>query len=386
MNRRLFLFFFLVISTAFYIFEKNSMFGLELLGNIGASKTICAIIMMVFSLIALLLSEKPTINDRLSKRYITLMVYVYVISVIYSIIFPFDSLNIYLLIILPAVLYSFSNRALHYDTNNNLIIGVMSIIFVLLGYNYFNVYYNNIYYEESYAYNASYQILYLLPFVLCTKKSYLRVMGLVFAYIVIILSLKRGGFVAIIAATAIYLYIKWIIRKRKSLTIWPILLIFITTIGVYYLFDVIYDAFAGSKLFVRFEDETGSGRVDIYKYFINIIGKSSHTYILFGHGWRGSVRASGMGIACHNDFLEVLFDFGLIGLVLYAMFIVSLIKLCTRLAKVNHEYAPAMGASLAMFLVNSMVSSIITIPAYLIEFSLFWGFINSSNRNVSNNI
>ena len=85
-------------------------------------------------------------------------------------------------------------------------------------------------------------------------------------------------------------------------------------------------------------------------------------------------------ITAHNDYLEVLYDFGIIAFVLYVSFVVQLLKMCRRLIAMKSEYAPAIGASLAIFFVNSMVSHIWIYNQYLIIFALFWGFINAVEK------
>ena len=141
--------------------------------------------------------------------------------------------------------------------------------------------------------------------------------------------------------------------------------------------DVIYD-----RMSSRFEsDETGgSGRIDIYRSYWNILVNSSPWHWLIGQGWSGSVRVSGMSVTCHNDFLETIIDFGIIGFVLYILLYIELIRYCGTMIKNRHPYAPAMGASIAIFFVNSMVSHILIYPRYLMLFSLFWGFIVSVTK------
>ena len=110
--------------------------------------------------------------------------------------------------------------------------------------------------------------------------------------------------------------------------------------------------------------------------------------LLFGRGWQGSIRTAKISVTCHNDFLEVLIDFGIIGFICYISFIILLITMCLKMIKNKHIYAPAMGASLAMFFVSSMVSHIIIYPWYLLEFFLFWGFMSYTvnNNQLNNNI
>lgn len=63
-------------------------------------------------------------------------------------------------------------------------------------------------------------------------------------------------------------------------------------------------------------------------------------------------------LSAHNDYLEAWYDFGIIGMGLYVLAMLSLFKDIIVCIKVKKQYAPAMAALGAIILVLSMISHI----------------------------
>lgn len=382
MNRIIYLFLLFIISISLYFIERNNMFGIDVVGNTNTNTTIFVILMMLATIYPIIRDSRYIIGDKVSKRVTILMVVIYVISLAYAINYPFGARNTYGMIILPLFAFYFTANCTQYAKNDNLIIWAMTIVAILLSAYFLNNYHNNIFYNTDTQSNASYPILYLLPFMLCHKRKLFRILSIAIVLIVVMYSMKRGGFLALLVALGAYLFISQIAIQKRKFNIFPILILLIAAIGLYYIIFYINDVVLGGNLFNRFEDVSdGSGRLSIYAYYWKMFTESDIISLLFGRGWQGSIRTAKISVTCHNDFLEVLIDFGIIGFICYISFIILLITMCLKMIKNKHIYAPAMGASLAIFFVNSMVSHIIIYPWYLLEFFLFWGFISYSVNN-----
>lgn len=382
MNRIIYFVFLFIISVSLYIIEQNTMFGTDIVGAKNTYTTIFIIAMLFASITSLFLSNNYLIRDTLSKRITMLMVVIYLISLAYAVAYPFAARNTYGMIILPLFTFYFTANCTQYVKNDNRIIWAMTIVAILLSVYFLMNYHNNLNYNKDAQSNASYAILYLLPFMLCHKKKLFQILFIVLVLIVVMYSMKRGGFLALLGAVGVYLFISQISLKKRKFNLFSIFLLSIVSIVLYYGIVYINDVILGGNLFNRFEDiSDGSGRLSIYAYYWNMFTESDVVSLLFGRGWGGSIRNATIGVTCHNDLLEVLINFGIIGFVCYISFIISLVKLCLKMIKNKHIYAPAMGASLAMFFINSMVSHIIIYPWYLMEYFLFWGFMSYSVNN-----
>lgn len=385
MNKYIYHLILIIISFLLFVFERDNMFSEDIVTN-NISGTIIVIIMLFLATYAVLFSsrDKKIIKDKVYKRYIALSILIYIVSITFSIIYPFGGRVTYGTIILPLLLFLFTANCSKYAENDNMIIWCMTIVAVMLFYYYISNYFGNIMYEQDTQSNASYPILYLLPFMLCHKNKALRIVFIIMVLIVVMFSLKRGGIIALSCGLITYFYVSQIAIKSRKIGIIPIISFIIIIIGFLYFIRYFNENILSGMLSDRLIDSVdskGSGRLDIYRYYWDVFKDSSLFQLIIGRGWIGSIKSGSVGLSCHNDFLEVLIDFGIIGLIFYLTFITSLIKFCGGMIKIKHEYAPAMGASIGLFLVNSMVSHIIIYSSYLILFSLFWGFMLYSMNN-----
>ena len=85
----------------------------------------------------------------------------------------------------------------------------------------------------------------------------------------------------------------------------------------------------GEVLVNRFAETSetgGNGRVDIYLNIWNQFKHSSIPEQLFGHGYM-AVKRINYDILAHNDFLQLLYDGGLMGVLLYLIFWFFLIRI-----------------------------------------------------------
>ena len=345
-----------------------------------------ALLMLLVSGIGIFGAYKRLPKDRLTYSFIYLQLWVFFISFFLSIFFPISSRVTYITIILPLLLYLYMSSTTQLIQSDTLIVWTFTVVAALLAFDFLSNYMElNMLERIGARNNSSYFTLYLLPFLLCHKNKIVRIACLVAVFLVVLLSMKRGGLFAITLAAVVYLYVLQIKMKGVKLKIWGFAFFAIVVAGLAFIFNYTNEEILNGAILSRINDieETGgAGRTEIWKGYLSFINDSPALYLLFGRGWRGSIRDSHIDYTCHNDFLEALVDFGIVGLVLYIPFFVVLIKTCLRMIKAKHEYAPAMGASIAIFFVNSMVAHILIYSHYLMMFALFWGFIVSSASDV----
>lgn len=224
--------------------------------------------------------------------------------------------------------------------------------------------------------NSIYYIICIIPFCLLfskrTKQS-LVMFGL--SLICVLLSNKQGAFIALLLSIICYFVIN---RHRiNSSNILPFIfgIVFLYIIGSFaYNFGL---GMSGKDIdmlkgFSSMEKDGGSGRLDIYNMVLSLVNNSGISNILFGHGGVNAV-AKDIGISAHNDFLEILYDFGLMGFLLYLIMIGYLIKTFLKSLKQHSFIAPSFGASILIFLTMSAVSHVMFILKYSLLLFSFWG-------------
>lgn len=290
----------------------------------------------------------------------------------------FQTKSQYITVILP--LFALWGTRSTNSTSTDKWLLAMGIIFVGLSIYFFITSPYHIVEEMTSRNNGAYTLLYLLPFILCFKKSSLRIGGLIITFIALLFSMKRGGLVAFAIAVLVYGLVNIFFVNKKKIGIGSFILSVIVIAGLIYMF-VFFDELTGNILSVRFqslEDDGGSGRMDIYSVVWSHIKQSSFFELLFGHGWDAVRQNCGMEASAHNDFLEVLYDFGIVVFLLYVAFFIEYFKVALRMIKKRSFYAAPVCSSFAMVFFNSMVSHIVVYPKYAIILSLFLGLM--SNR------
>ena len=92
---------------------------------------------------------------------------------------------------------------------------------------------------------------------------------------------------------------------------------------------------------------------------------------IFGNGHLSTTKYSWENLTAHNDFLEIIYNYGIINLVFYVFFFLSTILYTIRAIRQKNKYAPALAAILTIFAVLSVVSIIIlSHPSVLVMISI----------------
>ena len=94
-------------------------------------------------------------------------------------------------------------------------------------------------------------------------------------------------------------------------------------------------------------DEGGAAvRLERWGIIGENVMSSNYLQLIFGHGYKSVLKLTG-GHA-HNDFLEVLYDYGIIALALYLMFYISFFIEGLKMYKKNYIYAREFMCSFAV--------------------------------------
>jgi O-antigen ligase len=135
----------------------------------------------------------------------------------------------------------------------------------------------------------------------------------VMAYALVLLA-SRGMIIAVLLASfALFIRVAWIDRGRLRFFL---VLLVVATLGLLLP--------GGAGVFARFEDPntiTGGGRVEIWAAIGEELTNANLKELLVGHGFESSQRVVQRRFAtltsAHNAYLQVLFDYGLLGLILF---------------------------------------------------------------------
>ncbi|MGH2268584.1 O-antigen ligase family protein [Streptococcus uberis] len=226
--------------------------------------------------------------------------------------------------------------------------------------------------------SSAYYTLFLLPYVLLLDKKLIK-WSLVFViFATVLLSVKRTGFIAFALAAVTYLIVDYRHSANKNgerlrKTVGIIILIIAITV-----FFQIYTSNNNLDILTRLSsisDDGGSGRTEVWSQTIEMIKESPFYLKLFGHGFNMVYHDSPMKLSAHNDILECIYDYGFVGLFLYAVFVKKIIGYYIVISKEKSELAAPFAVSIVLFVIMSLVSHVLIYPTYFLFIVIFWGLI-----------
>lgn len=211
-------------------------------------------------------------------------------------------------------------------------------------------------------FGVAYYPLYLLPLMLACDKKWVRYAALVVVGVVIISSVKRGGLVALAMGLLTYLLVKRHIEQKglKGLVI-TLLLVLIVALVFYFAVVNLGDDVL-ERLF-NSDDDTGSGRTEIWAGIFQRLREQDFSSWIFGNGYlatmTGTSNGAWSGFSAHNDFLECLYDYGAVTLFCYFGFLLSWAKYIVRTIRQRSRFAAPLAMMWVMYVILSMISIII---------------------------
>lgn len=209
-----------------------------------------------------------------------------------------------------------------------------------------------------------YKFALLIPFLFLVKNKY-NIFFVVLCIINIIIAGKRGPLLALIMAS----FVLFLLTKRNKMKYIQYAIYAFVIFAVYFL---IIDDSLFQNMIYRMDPTQHhygtastsfylSGRDNIWNIVFEKLENSSFFSLFFGHGILGSLTllADSYGNA-HNTWIEILYNYGVFGLLFYIAYYSILIMACIKMWITNYKWK-----GIAIFLiVFSFVSSFYTVTIY----------------------
>ena len=293
--------------------------------------------------------------------------------------------NLFFITLPGVVLISTYNTVLN-NGNHKWYLAAFCVMMAMFTVQYVMVFnFVNIFDNDSSHLAASYYTLYILPLVFLCKSKTIRIVATIVATIVIISSLKRSGVVAIVLAIFVYVITNQYIKKKLTPTAILGMLIILILFG---LFFFVFASMGDETVIERFENignDNGSGRLVVWEMTSKMISRLDFGNLLIGEGYNSVLPNSPVNLSAHNDFLEIIYDYGLIGFALYVCAFLSVCFYTVKMVASKSLYAPSMAMLLVIYLIQSMISHIIIYywaSLFMLSFSYM---IGNYQRDASNN-
>lgn len=174
-------------------------------------------------------------------------------------------------------------------------------------------------------------------FFLCNFNSKKNKIGFFLYLLLIILTLSRGGFIAIFCMLVYYLFttsknVNQLFTRIFRITIIAIILLVIVTMVTDKVLNISISNYITSR-FNSINVDGGSGRIQLWKYAI----ESFKEHPLIGIGVNSTLEHNKLiynnAHYTHNTYLEVLSEQGIGGFIFYLLLLIEVLKKCLQIKK-----------------------------------------------------
>lgn len=242
-----------------------------------------------------------------------------------------------------------------YTQYHNNFRGIITVyIILLIVYYCVNIYAQTnmaITYDKEYGMTSfSYYILALFPFAFLIQNKVLRNAVIGFSIVMVLFSFKRGPIITLPCMLVAYFLSNTKIG-RASHGIGKVVLVS----ALFVIAFLVINKLSNNFLMARFsssELSSASGRDEMWRIALSNIENRGFVPLLIGAGSGSSIRLLGTGI--HNEWLEFLFSFGLVGITLYLFLFISLFKRAIALTTMKSCYAPVYSMAVAFFFFSGL--------------------------------
>lgn len=229
-----------------------------------------------------------------------------------------------------------------------------------------------------------YFILWTVPF-LFLKKTKINYILIAISAIALLVSAKRGPIVAFSIAMLFFYITNTKFNIRKLVGILIALLITLYVINTYFESEL-------NNFFLRWENDfdegssMGSGRTNIWETVLTDWSKGDLFNLFFGKGFESShellYNETGYAISAHNDWIDILYNFGISGIIIFAAFNAKLILYVKKMFSDKYIHRNTALMLVTMWFIVSIIScNTYKLSTILFSVLFFW-LIGNYNRNI----
>ena len=208
---------------------------------------------------------------------------------------------------------------------------------------------------------SSFFLLYLLPLILTFNSRLIKITATTIVILTLFISMKRSGVLALGISLFFFIFIRQYVLHKFNPKSFIGSLITVFVVGMLFVYLGSNDS-NKENVFERFENiekDKGSGRLEVWEITSSMIVDQDIIKLFVGNGYNTVLRDSRLQLSAHNDFLEVAYDYGLIGLFLYVCAFISLGLYIVKMILTRSKYAPSAAMLFIIYSAQSLISHII---------------------------
>lgn len=260
---------------------------------------------------------KIIINDRFRHRFFPLILWGACVDLINGVAFWSIATHIGLMVLFYLSLY-FATVYVDTEEKYSRILFIELALWIITIYYGIRAYFSYSEYlgRDTNVLNMAYNVLVFIPLLLQVRDRRIRNVSLLVSIVYIIASLKRGAVLAMFGMFLVY-YFNLGKSIAGKISIKKVIAGVVAVIGLVLLVLIVNNRMGGA-LFNRFsanELRFGSTRDVIYRRAFNVIKERGLVDLIIGTGSGSTMTLIGSG--AHNEELELMISYGLIGLLIY---------------------------------------------------------------------
>ncbi len=319
-----------------------------------------------------------TYKNLITNSLIHLLSLGWFVGILIVLIYNADPFSAYLKCLLWPLLFETTYICTILYRNNESPFKILFIALAALGGLFFLI--SMLYKGFEGASNMVYFIILTVPFLLALRAGKNNFFILIATTAFALLSLKRSMMFALAMFWVVH-YLYAAIKKKQKIQ--SLFLIVFLSIAAFYSYNFV-DRLSGSNISKRMEKEDiTNGREAIYEITIQMISNSTLDHKILGNGQNAVRNDSILDLSAHNEWLEILYDYGYIVFSLYVLLWVYMIRTWIKLYKTKSRYLDAYTLCLSIWLVMSIVSQLIMYVSYVLYLFMFLAYIEAKTQKVN---
>ena len=261
------------------------------------------------------------------------------------------------ILVFPFLLSTSYYRARNAELNKWFFVGVIFVMLCIIK-QYYNIYSIANLFKSAHI-GVSYFPLFILPLLLLPSSRVIRYASIAITAIIIISSIKRGGLIALGAGLVVYVLVEQMVSGKSASRKWLAIIAMIIMMGTALHFLKKSETTNIIERIASIKDDGGSDRDVVWAdTYANIQNRDVFSRMV-GNGYRSAQRVSHYNLPAHNDILEIWYDFGGIGIIMYGIAFFSLCFYVWRVYKRKSRYAPHLALTMTIYFFISMISIVI---------------------------
>ncbi len=220
---------------------------------------------------------------------------------------------------------------------------------------------------------------------LTRPKDRMNNLGLILCFITVLLSLSRGGLLAVLFPFIFYM-VKYVRKYNNKKVLLMLALVLILNIFLIYILNFNLIHVLTERMLNIFSDG-GSGRINLWKKGLDLFMKNPIIGIGINNFRYYNINVYGGSHYLHNTYLQVLVETGVVGFVIFSLFLFSFLIRLLKLYWISKDiYLLFAGASISISIFNlssiineALLLYMIICSRYLLEYS---GEMDNDKRSI----